>query len=602
MATLSRLRRDGLDKSMLAGPAFRRAAPWLMLAAMAVALAVRLWPTIRFGVWGSDSGEYVYLSRRLLATGHVSFPYQGWGVAYPYFPGMFVVSAAVSAVVGVDVTHATLWTTPVLSALLPVLVGLLAYRVTSDPRVALVAAAFSAVTAAIAITTSHAMPGTLGQVLLLGMLAMLPESYRDRTHFAWLGLVGIALVLTHHLSTYFAIGVLAMIPVWRELTQDHYDVPRLRVEIPLVAGLLAFTLVWWLAVATPFRDQIVGDAIKLNPWLTAVAFLVALAALPALVVYKRARARWFLLPRHPGFPRQRRLIVGGFLLFTAVLIALVLVRLPGSDIKLTWATFWYALPLVAVLCFLPLGVSLARFYRQGTMIGGWLYAILASLAFAIATNSHVLFPFRHVDYMVEAMAVLVAIGVVAVYDELLVSRVPADRARWRVNLIAAFVALLVVSAALSNPPREVLGGFEEGISADELTAVQWMADHHDIIPAGSTIAADHRVSSLLWGLADLDATWDYTPQTYHADNLSAVRAELSDAQIPALGHAHGRVDYVFLSPQIEQGVTLLQWENSAPMSPAAVAKFDNSTLFSPVYNESGVQVFRINWTAFGQAP
>jgi len=597
---LQRLRRDGLRESFtFAGPALRRAAPWLLAGVFAAAVLVRLWPAVRFGVWGSDEGEYLYLTRRLVDTGRISFAYQGWGVAYPYFPGLFVVSGAVTAVLGVDVFHATLWTTPVLSAILPVLVGLLAYRVTSDPRAGLVAAAFAAVTAGIVVTTSHAMPGALGQFLLLGLLALLPDAYKDRTHLVWLSLVGAALILTHHLSTYFAIGILVFIPFWRELTQDHYDVLRLRVEVPFALAMIAATLVWWLGVAGPFRDQIVGDEIKLNPWLTAAIFLLPLAAVPALVAYKRSRARWFLLPRYPSFPRQRRLVVGGFLLFAGVALALVLVKLPGSDIDLPWSTFWYTLPLIAFLCFVPLGIALARFYRQGTMIGAWTYAILASLAFAIATNSHVLFPFRHVDYMTEAMAIFVAIGMLVAYDETLASRIPADRPRVRAYLVAGLVALLVVAAVASNPPRETLGGFEEGISQEELSAVQWAAAHHDIIPPGATIAADHRVSSLLWGLADLHATWDYTPQTYHAENLSAVKGELAHAQVPAEGHA--RVDYVFLSPEIEQGVTLLQWENSAPMSAAAVAKFANATVFPKVYDEEGVRIYRVNWTALDAA-
>lgn len=597
-ARLTRLRRGDPNEGLaFAGPALRRAAPWLLGLVFVGALLVRLWPTVRFAVWGSDSGEYIYLTKRLAETGRITFDYQGWGLAYPYFPGMFVLGASVRAVLGIDVVHATLWTTPIVSAVLPVLVALLAYRVTSDPRAALLAGAFSAATAAIAVTTSHAMPGALGQVLLVGFLALLPDSYKDRRHFAYFGVLGLALILTHHLTTYFLVGILAFIPFWRELTQRHYDVARLRVELPLVGALLGVTLVWWLAVATPFRDQIVGDAVKLPAWLTALLFLAALALLPALVLYKRQRATWHVDPRYPSFPQQRTRVLGGFFGLVAFVLFLVLVRLPGTSIRLSWATFWYTLPFVAFLAFAPLGVSVLRFHRQGTLVAGWLYAILGSLAFAIATNSHVLFPFRHVDYLAEAMAIPVAVGMLVVYDQLMTGRVPAERARLRPQAVAAFVALVLVAGIMSNPPREVLGGFEEGIYEEELAAVEWLAAHHDVVPAGSTIAADHRVSSLLFGLADLHATWDYTPDTYHAENVSAVRAELANAQVPAEGHA--RVDYVFLSPAIERGVTLLQWENSAPMSAAAIEKFQNATYFTPVYDEGGVHVWRINWTALG---
>jgi hypothetical protein len=591
---LQRLRREGVSEAFLfAGPGFRRAAPWLLAAIALLGLATRLHPTVRFGVWGSDSGEYVYLTRQLVETGRVLFPYDGWGIAYPYFPGMFTVSGAVSSVIGLDVQDALLWTTPVLSAAIPLLIGLLAYRVTSDPRVGVVAAAFSAATAALVITTSHAMPGTLGQVFLLAILALLPDAYRDRVNLAVLAVLALALLWTHHLTTYFAAGILAFIPFYREMTQRTSDLGRLRVEIPLALGVVVGALWWWLGVADPFREQIVGDALDLDPWLTAFAFLLAMGVLPALVWFKRQRTAWHQGARYPSFPQQRFRVLASFFGFAALVLVLVLVPLPGTDIDLGWATFWYALPLLAFFAFLPLGVAGVRFFRQGTLVLGWLYAVLASLAFAIVLDSKVLFPFRHVDYMAMAMAPLVAIGMMTVYDQTMAARIPAERPRVRANYVAALVALVVVSAFLSLPPRETLGGFEEGIGHNEVAMVEWVADNPLAVPPGSAMAADHRVSSLLWGLAGIHATWDYTHQTYHDETPAGVFDELRSLDIPARDGA--RVDYVFLSPQMVEGVTLLQWENSRPMTQAAVAKFEDAQYFEKVHEQDGVRVYRVKW-------
>src|SRR5436309_980879 len=52
-------------------------------------VAVRLSPLWSFLYWGSDTGEYFAILRDLVRTGHVSTTYDGWGVTYPYFPGMF---------------------------------------------------------------------------------------------------------------------------------------------------------------------------------------------------------------------------------------------------------------------------------------------------------------------------------------------------------------------------------------------------------------------------------------------------------------------------------------------------------------------------------
>jgi hypothetical protein len=593
---LQRLRRGDLSETFpFAGPSFRRAAPWLLAGVAALGLIARVFPALRWAVWGSDSGEYQLLTRQLVDTGRVLFPYHGWGVAYPYFPGMFVVSGAVHAVLGVEGFYATQWTVPALAASLPVLVALLAYRITGDPRVAVVAGAFVAVSGLVVVTSSHAMPGTLGQVLLLTLLVFLPDGHRDKLHWVLFVPLAVAIVWSHHLTSYFAVGTLAFIPFYRETAQRSTDETRLRVEVPLAALLLALNVAWWFGVATPFRDQIVGTALPFPAWLTAILFLLALAALPALVWLKRARSDWMHVPRYPSFPRQRLVVAGLAAALVAVVAFLAFVRIPGGNIRVSPLALLYTLPVIAFLAFVPIGASVIRFHRGNAIVLGFMWAILASLAFAVVTNSHVLFPFRHVDYMGMAMAPLAALGMLLVYDQTLASRIPADRPRARASFIAAIALLLAVSLVLAFPPREVLGGFQEGVSDQELDAVRWVADHHDVIPRNATIAADHRISSLLWGLADVDPTWDYTPRTYHGENASDAYGELRDAKVPALGTA--RVDYVFLSPEIEEGVTLDQFSNSAPMSEKAIAKFGDARAFEPVYDEEGVAIYRVNWTA-----
>lgn len=598
---LQRLRRAELGGSFsLAGPAFRRAAAWLLALVTFVGLATRLHPTIRYAVWGSDSGEYLLLTRQLVEHGRVLFDYDGWGLAYPYFPGMFLVSGATHAVIGLDVTRAVLWVTPLLAAAIPALVGLLAYRVTSDPRVGVVAGAVTAVSAVVVITTSHAMPGTLGQVFLLAILTLLPEAYKDRRHLALFAILGAALLFTHHLSTYFAVGILAFIPFFRELTQRQTDEARLKLEVPLIGMLAVGTLVWWLGVAKPFRDEIVGDALGLPPLVTALLFLAALGTLPLLVWGKRQVSAAWSGPHYPSFQRQRAYLLGSFFGFALVLLFMVVVRVPGTDIRVAPITLLYALPVLAMVSFLPMGAAMARFHKHGTLVLAWLYAILASLAFATITNSKVLFPFRHVDYMWEAMSPLIALGVVLLYDQLIAATPPGGRATVRGNIVAGVLVVLVLGAALSLPPREVIGGFEEGITSAELTAIEWVRDA-GVVPPNATFAADHRVSSLLWGIAGVHPTWDYTPRTYHSETAREALEELESVRVPPRD-GEARVDFVFLSPPIEEGVTLLQWEQSAPMSDAAIAKFADARWFEPIYDEEGVRIFRVRWEGPALAP
>src|SRR3989442_10751316 len=90
----------------------------LGLAAIALgSISVRLSPLSSFVYWGSDTGEYFSILRTLVRTGHVSTPYYGWGITYPYFPGMFFVQAGLADLGGVDVSTVLNLLVPILGAL-----------------------------------------------------------------------------------------------------------------------------------------------------------------------------------------------------------------------------------------------------------------------------------------------------------------------------------------------------------------------------------------------------------------------------------------------------------------------------------------------------
>jgi len=586
---------DGPGGYLVASPSFRRSAATLMGLIFGLALVVRLVPTVRFAIWGSDTGEYLFLTRQLVDTGRIIFDYEGWGLAYPYFPGMFVVSGAVEAVLGVRVETAVKYTVPMLSALIPMMVGLLGYRVTSDPRVGVISAAMTAVAATIIILTSHAMPGTLGQLFLIGLLLWLPDTSRDLRHLVPAGLLAAALLVTHHLTTYFAIGILAMVMLHREMLQDRTDVARVRGEVPLAGGLLLGALLWWLGVASPFRDQIVGDALPLPAWATTLLFLAALAGLVALVRFKRRHSRTILPPAYVAIVRQSRVYVSFVVGLLLLVGAFIVWRVPGTQFSVAPSALLFVAPIILWFGFAPAGFSALRFHRHGTLIIGWAYAILASLAFAIVTESHVLFPFRHVDYLSFALAIPAAVGLLMAYDQTVATGGPTQRRVWRARWVAAVLTLVFVSAVFSQPTRDAMGGFEEAITRDEYAAVLFVRDNPELFPAGSTFAADHRISSLLWGVAGMNATWDFTPRTYHSEHVAEVLEELASLDIPS-GDGQ-RIDHVFVSPVIEAGVALLQWEPSTPMSAAAIAKFDDAEHFEVVYDVADVRIYRVNWSA-----
>src|SRR5205809_1015016 len=151
-------------------------------------VAVRLSPLWSFLYWGSDTGEYFAILRDLVRTGHVSTTYDGWGVTYPYFPGMFFLQGGLAHLSGLDLPTVLNVLVPILGALSVVPIFLIARRVTGEDRVALFAAAVLAGAIPHAYTPAHPAPATVANLRALTRLLLLLRLRADRA--AWLPLPG----------------------------------------------------------------------------------------------------------------------------------------------------------------------------------------------------------------------------------------------------------------------------------------------------------------------------------------------------------------------------------------------------------------------------
>src|SRR3972149_6476310 len=153
----------------------RRSGASALLAILVAGVSIRLSPLLTYLYWGADIGEYHSILRDLPARGSVSTEYVGWGVTYPFFPGVFFLQGAGVALAGLDVPVVLSLLVPTLGALVALPVFLLAARLSRETKVALFAAAFVAVAMPHAYSTSHAAPSTLGEPLSFsGFLLFLP--------------------------------------------------------------------------------------------------------------------------------------------------------------------------------------------------------------------------------------------------------------------------------------------------------------------------------------------------------------------------------------------------------------------------------------------
>jgi hypothetical protein len=555
---------------------------WAGLAGvLALAVAIRFWPLLQFMLWGSDGGEYFFLCRRLVGTSAISTDYGGWGFGYPYFPGMFILTGEVNLLTGIPLLQSMQAAAPLAASVSPLLIFLITVRAFGDGRAGLLAGAVLAVTTPAVYATSHPMPGSVGDMLALLCMLLLLLSLEKRAGLLALALASAALVMTHHLSTFFVLVPAAFALLAREAVRARTDRERAFIEGGYVVCLLAGTMLFWYAYATPFRERVIPEGFGLSPWTVLVLAFASLLAIPLLVVLRRRLAPGARY--RPTWPSVRR--VGLFTLAfvlagAAVLAATAIGATPGTSIDVDDRIAWWFLPLLVMLALAIGGISGAEFFREGFFVELWMGAVAITLVFGIATGNHVLLPYRQTQYFIAPMAALIGAGAVFLHDSW-----NPDRKRAATVLGASAVALLVaMCAATTYPPREMMGGFEEGTTASEMDGVLWLRENGR--PAG-LVATDHRLSSMTFGFAGLNASWDDARDTLHG-NLGQARLEMAGLETPSGLHA---VDLVLLSPSVEAGAALTQWETARPLGGEALSKF-SSEAFLKLYESNGVKTYQ----------
>ncbi len=553
---------------------------WVMISLVVVflvAIFMRLYPLIQYEVWGSDSGEYIFITDRLVDNGYVDTDYDGWGFGYPYFPGMFHFSGSVSLLTGIDTLNSMAFFVPIASAFTVLLVFVLAKMLFRRSEVGVLAGAITAVAMPHVFTTSHPMPGSLGDLFLVLSLLLFIGSYYNRKFLFLLILSSLALIITHHLSSYFffvmALGGLFV----AELLKREEDRNTRYLWVFLVF-FLTMLILYWSLWAQPFTDEVVGDAFDLPLWLILSGGYILIFLGYSLIKLRR-RSSWEYEPGYPEPKFQAMKYLA--LLFALVLILSIisLTSIPGTSIELEPATVLLFLPFFALVAFGSVGPAYIRFHKNGMMIYGWMIAIFLSILVGVITSNRVLLPYRHPQYLVVPLGLLMGMGIVMLFKD-----AEGTSQRLKTLALGVIVILLVLTAFSAYPPKEIMGGFSEGTSEKDIQGVVWAREN---LPSDSTVASDHRMSSMVFGFGGLNATWDSAQGILHGEEYENYKEEIAGLEVPS---GIKPIDYVLLDDEIREGVALLQWENARPMSHKAQEKFERWP-FIKLYEADGVQIY-----------
>src|SRR5213080_3739697 len=537
-------------------------------------VAVRLSPLWSFLYWGSDTGEYFAILRDLVRTGHVSTTYDGWGVTYPFFPGMFFLQGGLAHLSGLDLPTVLNVLVPILGALSVVPIFLIARRVTGEDRVALFAAAVLVGAIPHAYTTAHPAPATVGNLLALTGLLLFLRLRTDRAALVPLAVVSGTLIATHHLSLYFFLLMVLGTIIVQGLARPWRWTAGSKREVAYASLLLAGTFVYWLVYATTFREFILTD-VDIRPWWALlVLFGLGLVFLGG-IIYARTRIGWRYRPRYPGLRYRGTAYASAVGVILILGIVSVLFGVPGTTFRVSPEGLLYFVPLVLLISFSAPGRKFLDFDRDGLPVNAWLVVLLVSAIVGIVVAPRVLIPYRHMEYLVVPFAILSGVGFVRLLD------LGAVRGRFRAVASMAIGLAFVANAFTGVPPPSTLAGWREGTIPAALDPAYWARDH-----ASGLVVSDHHGSTTVFGFGGLNASWDRS-RTPFLLNLSDPRDGLGSIDSPS-----GIKDatYVWIDRDMKAGVRLGPFEPAVPMPADVVAKFDGSS-FIKVFDNGYAQLY-----------
>lgn len=577
--------------------------PLLLGSLVLFALFLGLEPLLLFGAWGSDSGEYATLTAYLLA--HHSFllnGYTGWGFGYPYFPGTFEVGAGVSAATGVDPLLGLEVVIPALAAFGTVPFFLFFRRVVPSDTAAFLGAALTGASSIRLLIISHAAPQSVGDLLWIASLWFLVEQRKDPRWLLLLSMSSAALILTHHLSSYFFLVSGVGLVLGLELFQPG----RWSRRFPLreLVFFTAFTLGmfgYWFDYAPPFKLILTEGLLGASPFLAPAGAIVGMM-LCGLVIH--ARRRWALRRNtgrgawHLRWPAESHVLRDGVLLGACVfggVGALLVVPLPGtSDYVNALVAFWY----LPVLALIPLAAGMKGVLpvsRLGPGAFAVLTAVGLSAIFAIATQNGEIPADRHPEFLVPALALVVGLAL----DRF--ARAERLSAPGRAVPITLVVALVLVgaSAATAYPPPAALEGFQEGFTTADLSLASWLAVS---LPHGTALASDHRLSDLYFYDSGGDpATWNNATCLFNGNNEYCAYADLQNSSLPNPPLA-GAVDAVAVDETMRvNGVALNPAVPATPMSSSALERLQGAG-FVLLYSDGGQTAWWVDLPAVPPPP
>jgi hypothetical protein len=619
---------------------------WLILIT-GFAIIIRSIPAWLNVAWGCDFGIYYGITKSVAQSGVIFPPYIGWGSSYNYFPVLYSVNAFFSWITGMEILNLMPKLTPIFGGLAVLVFYFFTNQLINNKKIALLCTLFFAFMPFHVYQTSHASPLTMGHFFIMLSFYIFLKFRKNTKYIFPLIVSTLLLIMSHHLSTYFyLISLIGIVFVENVCSNENTTTFNKDIIYILITSILVFSY-WAFIAKTVYENFISGfsvGGIRFESIFIIIIFYIFLAFLFLFAKkiirklnsyisnhYENKKSiliRFFLLI-YPfikkKWPSRRSriflfilvliVILGGMLLFTSL-------EMPWVGFAFTYLSIIYALPLVVAIAFGVVGVRYTWFIKNGIFIRGWLIALVFSFFFMLITNNTIIFPHRHLEYMMAPLAILIVYGIGGIFSdpfyEGLLKQLKSKKdvivdytigkikipQKNRLIQLTIILILILSLASTTYVVHKALNASDERITAEAIYTIEWMSENLD--KNNSMIASDHRLARIAEA-EGFNTTKDETIEIWEAEKLDEFIFELI-----GIGKNHSRITHIIIDDIMKNDVVHVHFGEIKYMTnetwTAAYDKFKNEP-FEIIYRNETIdvdpvtleplhwaEVYRVNWT------
>ncbi len=609
-----------------------------------LAVVIRSIPAWVYSGWGNDFGIYYSITIEFIQRRNPLYEYPAiWGTSgYGSFPMFYLIILGVYSVTGADPRLLVMRVPPIIGGLTVIPLFLIAYYLTKSHKISLLAALLLAINPIHVYQTSMPYFLTIGHFFLLFSLYFFMRWKDERRWLYFLIPVSAMLIVSHHLTTYMFI--ISMIGIWLVFSVfGKLSAEKIKSMFAFIFVFSFATMGYWVWRVPGMYVFLAAPYHRALPWYTTpilfgiLLFILLYVALNLRLSYRGVWAQ--------KLEKLKISWIFAFSLGVGIVFFVLLAIFGLNGYYIPPMAMVYSIPFLLTIGFM--GVGLFRIYKNEKLmfhIAGWLGAITLSAIFGLFIMT--LEPWRHVEYMMEALAIVGALGITEVMGSEVFKKVSVKKRiiitleapfyilthsnnpelsggimqsipvttsepirdpveykifypfgrRMQILFMSIIIFMIVMTGITAFPFMGKVAPPSQGVSAVVMSGINYLVENGD---KNFTVATSHKIGTLIAAYG-FNSSFEYDYKIWNGTSWLDCLDELE-----GLNGTYPPIGYVI--------ITRSMWENGVygyknlenPIGPPvymtneSYEKFEKEPfelIFENYTIDDWVQVYRVNWT------